>query len=509
VRVRRWPDGRPGAGAWRELARRAALLREAAEEIARDVPLTASPAPEDVLGALGSDDVRLVRSRSGAGAPAALVYVEGLVDRTRLREEAVRALESGRGAEAALARGVFLRTFREVLHRLLEGWAVLLPRGGLPLGLDVAGPEQRQVEAPSTERAVVGPKEGLVENIHTNIGLIRNRLRDPQLRVELGQVGRRSRTEVALLYLRDVARPDLVAQARRGLAGIGVDLVRTAMDVEELLFARSLTVFPLTEETERPDKIASGLAQGRICLLIDGTPFGVLVPTTFFDFAKDSETAIQGPIVTAFVRALRMLGIMAATLLPAIYVALVTVNVTVLPLPLALALSTARQGVPYPAATETLVILLTADILAEATTQAASAIGNTLAIVGTLIVGQMMVQARLASSLLMIVMAAAVIGSFLTLKYSLSYGLRILKYPLVLLAAFAGFLGIAAGVVAGLVHLCTLKSAGVPYLKPLAAAEPYDIAHYTVVQPTRGQFRLRPAMWRPRGRRRARPGGRR
>ncbi len=427
---------------------------------------------------------------------ADVVYLGSLVNKKRLWEEVLDPLLTRTVAVDALPGSKRLVTMEAILRQMLLGWVILFPPGRMPVGLPLKGLQQRSVDEPTTEREIIGPKEALVEDLETNIGLVRNRLRDPALRVQMHIVGTRSRTRVALLYLDQVASSELVARTQRGLPTVQIDFVRTAADVAEVIFGRSLTPFPLYEETERPDRFAAALASGRIGLIVEGSPFGLLVPVTFMEFQKDAESALPGPIISVYVRTLRLLGLFLSTAAPGLYVAILTANPGVLPLPLALTLSTTRFAVPYPVATEALIMLLVVDILAEATTQSSGAIGNTLAIVGTLIIGQMMVQAHLASSLLMIIVSGSIMGSYLTLKFSFSYALRIWKYVIVLLSAFAGLIGWFTGFLLLLVHLASLKSAGVPYLSPLGPFRPYDLTHYGLWQPSRGNQRLRPGMWR-------------
>ncbi len=349
---------------------------------------------------------------------ARVLFLDTLVSRKRLVDEVLQPLSTDGAAHGRLPAAQPAGDDRAIIRRLLDGQvAVVLPQGGA-YTVPVQGLAARAVGEPSTDKAIIGPKEGFVERISTNLGLVRRRLKDPRLRVRTYVVGRRSRTRVALVYVDDLAPRRLVRRIKHGLSTISVDFVRTSMDIGEILFGRSWTPFPLSEQTERADRVANALALGRIAFLIDGSPFALLVPVTFLEFQKDSEGALQGPLVVGFVRALRLLGVFAAVMVPGLYVALVSVNVAVLPLPLALALNTARVAVPYPPLTETLIILLMVDILAEATVQAASAVGNTLAIVGTLIIGQMMVQAHLVSTLVLTVTAVTVMGSFMTLRFA-------------------------------------------------------------------------------------------
>jgi spore germination protein KA len=486
------------------------LAAEHIDAMIRLLPLGDAPPLAAVRDALhGDQDFKSADVVLRDGRHIAVAYIETLADEQRLWQEIVQPLVAGQLRVHELPRATPVPSWHELLQRLLHGYALLLPPDGPALAVDLRGLQQRAVESPSTERQVIGPKEGFVEKLETNVGLVRNRLRDPALRVQYIVLGRRSRTRVAMLYLKDVTRSDLVTRTRRGLRSVGVDFIRTAWDVVELTFQHGWSTFPLIEQTERPDRVAAALAQGRLALVVEGAPFALLAPATFFDFQKDGEGALPGPAISGFIRVLRLAGLFLSLTLPGLYVAVLGANPELLPTPLNLTLAATRIAIPYPVATETLLMLLVADILAEATTQAASSIGNALAIVGTLIVGQMMVQAQLGSSLMMIIIAASVMGAFMTLKYSFSYGIRIWKYALVLLAAVTGVFGWFTGLLLLLVHLASLESAGIPYLAPLAAARTPAGVAAAVVQPGRARMRLRPPELRPRQRVRARRGGRR
>ena len=491
------------------LARATATLVARVTELEGELPFAQPPTLADVRAALPDADLNTMHLPWPGGGGFGLAFVETLTDTQRLWTEVVKPITSGDLRPLPFPQAQRVRTPHNLQHRLLAGWAVVLPPAGPPMAYDVQGLQQRPVGEPTTEQQIIGPKEAFVENLDTNVGLIRNRLRDPALRIQYFTVGRRSRTRVALVYLADVARPELVERVRAGLERIAVDFIRTAMDVAELTFQHGWTIFPLVEQSERPDRATQGLSDGRLALVVEGAPFVILVPVTFSDFQQDGESALPGPAVTLFIRLLRLCGLFLALALPGLYVAVLATDPLILPVPLAITLASARLAIPYPVATETVLMLFVADILAEANAQAGAAIGNALSIVGTLIVGQLMVQAHLASTLLMIVVAASIMGSFLTLKFQLSYGIRLGKYVLVLLAAIGGLLGWFTGILILLVHMATLESAGVPYLAPLAAARSPAAVAQMLVQRGKAAAQRRPRQYRPRQIKAARRGGRR
>ncbi len=495
--------------AMRTIAGRCRALRGRITDLQQALPLPAKPRVSDIQSFVRADDLQSAHLTLPGGAGITIVYFQPLVDEKDVWFHVTKPLLSGDVAADSMPSAKAVRTWGQLLRRLLVGSVVIIPEQGRAMTVHIGGLAQRAVGAPTTEREVIAPKEAFVERLETNVGLVRNRLHDPALRVEYLYVGRRSRTKVAMLYLGDVARPQLVRLTRSGLRSIAVDFIRTSMDVAQLTFQHGWTVFPLVDQTERPDRVAARLAEGRLAVAVDGSPFLLIVPTGFWDFQHDGESDLPGPVVATFTRSLRLLGLFMAMALPGLYVAMLSENSSLLPVRLSLLLSATRLAVPYPVATEAIFMLIVADVLAEATTQAASSIGNALAIVGTLIVGQLMVSAHLSSNLMMIVVAASVMGSFLTLKFSLSYAPRIWKYALVLLAAVGGLIGWATGCLLVMVHLASLESAGMPYLAPLSGEANFAQALRIVVRPPRGRTRRRPSMLRTLQPVRARRGGRR
>jgi len=283
---------------------------------------------------------------------------------------------------------------------------------------------------------------------------------------------------------------------REGLKSLDIDWVDDASVLSELLFGRTLTPFPLGQLTERPVRVARALMNGRVAVLVDGSPFALIVPTTLVELQKDSEGFLQGPLNRLFARFLRAAGTLLAVLGPATYAALLAVNPQILPTPLAVTVAVTREGVPYPVLGEILVLLLLQDLVQQAAMQAPGPLGQTLTIVGSLIIGQAAVTARLASSLVIIVLAGTAIGSLIIVNFPLSFAIRIWKYPITVLAGFLGAFGLVAGFASLLVHLASLQSAGVPYLKPFAPLNWYDLVHYSVVAPSRQAIERRPQTWR-------------
>ena len=463
------------------------------------------PLVQRLRGDLGANDDFRVHGAPRDGSRVWLLYLEPLVDQRRLREEIeaplAAALRAGhRGLEALWPTACCAESPAVATSGVLQGNVAIVlgpETGDCCLLYDVAQRPGRPVGEPKTEPVMVGPKEAFVENLDTNLALLRGWVPDASLRIDIVHVGRRTKSRIAVAYLRDVVRPGLVPLILDGLRRIRTDEIRADWQIAEYLTAGSLTPFPLAESTERPDKVAQALTDGRVAVFTEHSPFPFLLPTTFFEFQKNSEAALPGPVITAFIRALRQGGAFLAVTAPGLVVALLSANPGPLSPELALTLIMTRLGLPYPVFPEMLLMMLVVDIFNEATVQAPGGIGNAISIVGTLIIGQISVQARLVSELVMIVAASTALGSFLTLRFQFSYALRIWKYPILFLSGVTGLFGWVAGLLFLIVHLASLKSAGVPYLAPLAPLRPRSLLYRVVARQSRPQTVRRPPEWGP------------
>ena len=477
-----------------DLAASADALAKSCDQLAQALPAPGDPVLVGLLRSrLGEQpDFRCEEVHPGRLWAA---YLDAMVDRERYLSTVVRAPgPSAAEGWAAWRTGRSLSSLVEAEQAALAGH-VLLTDGGSLRALDLASVPGRPVDVATTEKSVVGPKEAFVERIATNIALIRLRLPTRSLRMEQFVVGRRSRTRTVVFYLGDVVQPGLADRLGNAIRDIETDTVRNVNDIGEWLFGGTRTMFPLAELTERPDRVAHGLSDGRAAVMVDGAPFALLVPTTLWEFQRDDERALPGPLVTLFIRVLRVIGSLAAVFGPGFYVATLSLNTGVLWPQLALTLVVARNGIPYPVLTETLIMCAVVDIFAEATASAPGGIGNAISIVGTLIIGEISVAARLASELLMIVVASSALGAFLTLKYEFSYALRLWKYPIVLLSAVAGYFGWASAAALLALYLAGLRSFGVPYLAPAAPLNLHSLLGHALARPLRPKARMRPAYY--------------
>lgn len=359
--------------------------------------------------------------------------------------------------------------FDSLFTSLLSGDVILLLDGyikGFTIGM--RGWKDRGVTESSTETVIRGPKEGFTESIRTNTALIRRKIKDPSLWLESKQIGRVTRTDVAIMYIKGIAEDGIVQEVHKRLDRIDIDGILESGYIEALIEDETYTPFPTIHHTERPDVIAAALLEGKVAILVDGTPIVLTVPTMFVSYVQAAEDYYQRADVSSLIRMLRFLCIVISLLAPSLYVAITTFHQEMLPTTLLISLAAQREGVPLPAFIEALVMEVTFEILREASVRMPKAIAQSVSIVGTLIIGTAAVDAGIISAAMLIVVAITAISSFVLPSYDLSLTIRMLRFPMMFLAASFGLFGIIIGVIAIVLHLCSLRSFGIPYMSPLA-----------------------------------------
>lgn len=297
---------------------------------------------------------------------------------------------------------------------------------------------------------------------------LRRRLRTTQLRIEYQTVGRFTQTQIAVAYIKGIANPTVLTELRQRLDAIDIDGVLESGYLEELIQDRSFTPFPTIFNTERPDTIAGHLLEGHYAVLVDGTPFALVLPVTFFKFFLSSEDYYQRYDIITFIRGIRFLSFFVSLLLPSLYVAITTFQQEMLPTTLLISLAAQREGVPLPALLEALLMELTFEVIREAGVRMPRVIGPAISIVGALVLGQAAVQAGLVSGAMVIVVSFTAIANFVIPSISMAASVRLIRFGLMLLAGSFGLFGILAGLVPLLIHLVSLTSFGIPYFLPVA-----------------------------------------
>lgn len=339
---------------------------------------------------------------------------------------------------------------------------------GLNIGFstDVKGWDHRGIEKPNNEIVIRGPQEAFNELLRTNTAQIRKRLKDEDLIAEDISVGKISKTPCSILYIKDITNEKLVAEVRRRLRNVKVDYMLDSGFLEQLI--EDSTVFPSPQmiSTERPDYVCELLTNGRVAILVSGSPNVLVVPATVFELMHSSEDSYSRFPYVNFVRGVRLIALFFALLLPALYLAITSFHHEMIPTDLLMAIEASREKVPFPTLIEILLMEISFELIREAGIRVPGPIGPTLGIIGALILGQAAVAANIVSPILIIIVAVTGIGSFAIPSYSLGYTIRIMRFIFIFLSVMAGFLGLTVGLFILGVWSTSLKSFGVPYTAP-------------------------------------------
>lgn len=331
---------------------------------------------------------------------------------------------------------------------------------------DVKGWEHRGVERPNNELVLRGPQEGFTELLRVNTALVRKLIKDENLIAETVEVGIRSNTPCSLMYIKDIANESLVNEVRRRLKGIKLDYIIDSGELEQFLEDHTFMPVPQIVATERPDRVASMLTEGRVAVVMNGSPFVLVMPTTNYDLLHSPEDSYVRFPYANLLRIVRIVAVFLSLLLPSLYIAITNFHHEMIPTDLLLAIEASREKIPFPSVIEILIMEFSFELIREAGIRIPGPIGPTLGIIGALILGQAAVAANIVSPILIIIVAVTGIGSFAIPSFSMAFGFRVLRFGYIFLAAMAGFLGITFGLFVHGMWLATSKSFGVPFMAP-------------------------------------------
>lgn len=439
--------------------------------------------------------------------PVTLIYVEGMVEKAILNEQVLKPLMieinkfytgkdfwtdeiKKRIITASEVKDGY--TYDELILALLSGEAIMLVDGlSQALIIGSKGWESRSPDEPPSEQNVRGPRDGFVENIRTNIVSIRRRIKDPNLAIDTTKLGRRTKTDVAVVYLKGVINEDIVSEVSKRLKTIDIDGIIESGQVEQIIQDRKWTPFPQVIATERPDKVVAAILGGRAVILVDNTPFALVVPVTISMFMNSVDDYYDRTVITSTIRATRYISFFISSSLPAAYLALVSFHPGMIPARLALSITATRMGLPFPAFIETLLMEFVLEVLQEAGVRLPKPVGQTVSIVGGLVIGQAAVQAGLVSPILVIIVALTAVSSFSIPSYTFGLTSRILRVPLIAAASLWGFYGLIMAWIFLLIHLASIRSFGVGYLEDFSPYKLHDLKDTVVTLPP-GYFTKRP-----------------
>jgi spore germination protein len=438
-----------------------------------------------------SSDVVFREFKLGSqGIPCALVFIDGLVNSEVINENILKnlmyeitMLERARGQsiqvdnaydfikQHAVSVGEIAEaeTLDKSMLTVMSGEVALIVEGSKKiLIVNARGWPARGVSTPDTEGSVRGPKDAFTETLRVNTALLRRKCKDPNMVIKTIKLGRRSKTDVAYVYIKGITNPKLVEEVEKRLNQIDVDEIMETGQIEQWIQDSYLSPFPQVQLTERPDTTISNVFDGRVAILVDNSPFSIIVPAGLYQFFQAPEDYYDRWIIGSFLRFLRWSASLLAAFVPSIYIAVITYHPSFLPTPLALAIAANRVNIPFPAFVEAFLMEITIELLRESGARLPKAIGQTIGIVGGIVIGDAAVRAGITSPSMVLLVAITAIASFVIPTYSAGIALRLIRFPLMILAAVLGLYGVVLGFILLNIHLVSLKSFGFDYMTPQA-----------------------------------------
>jgi spore germination protein KA len=410
----------------------------------------------------------------------AIIFIDGMVDRTIINQFILRPLFQLKNASNSIKTDLFthltnhvieihqlkpLRTLEEATTDILAGnTAILLDGFDACISCETKGFEKRSVGKPVIESVVKGSQEAFTENMRTNITLIRKIIKNKDLTTEFFTLGERTHVYCAILYMKGIVNPALVKEVTRRLSKIKTDYIFGADILEQFIEDEKNSLMGTILSTERPDRVTSFLVEGKVAIVCEGTPFVLVVPTTFISFLHTSEESTIRWEFGTFIRLVRMFALFTAIMFPGLYVALTNFHREMIPTDLLIAIGQARENVPFPTLVEVILMEASFELIREAGVRIPGIIGNTIGIIGALILGQAAVQANLVSPMLIIIVAFTGLGNFALPNFNLAFTVRILRIIFILSGAFLGFIGIYISFICSIAFLIHTKSFGVSLL---------------------------------------------
>ncbi|MCT1401783.1 spore germination protein [Paenibacillus sp. p3-SID867] len=418
------------------------------------------------------------------GSTCSVIYIESIVDISTLHEHIVKPLIK----EAALIqhnfndfidrmdRGDILSVpFQRsssadyIANMIVEGTAVVVVEQLAEAYLfDIALYQKRAVSESQNELVVNGPQEAFIEDIGTNLSLLRHKIKHTDLKTVRYQIGDYSKTAVYMVYIDGLCKPEVVAQVDSRLNSISIDGTFGISTLSEQMKEGVKSPFPQFQYTERPDSVAASLLEGRVGIMQDGTPSALIVPVTLFSLLQSSEDYYHSFFSSSWIRIVRFVFAVISLLMPSLYVAITTFQPSIIPTDLLITLAASRENIPFSALMEALIMELTFEALREAGTRIPKPVGQTISIIGAIVIGQAAVEAGVVSNPMVIVVSITGIASYIIPHFELGLAFRLLRFPILILGGTLGLIGVFAAAFLVYGHLASLKSFNTPYLQPIA-----------------------------------------
>ncbi len=436
-----------------------------------------------------------------------LVYIDGMADKTLLNDFLLEPLMDNGGEnitpDQLMDKIIAISDMKKVtkladgINAVLAGESlVFIDDLGAALTIANRSWPNRGIGEPSGETVIRGSREGFTETIRFNTALVRRRIRDTRLKVEPSQAGVRSKTDMAIMYIDDIVNKEILDELKTRLKDVNIDAIFDSGYIEQFIEDDKMTPFPQIQSTERPDVVAAALYEGRIAIFVDNSPFALIVPAVLANFFQSPDDYYNRWLSGSVVRIIRLFAIVLSLILPAAYVAMTSFHTGLIPTKLAYAIAASREGVPFAAYVEALLMEAALAFLIEAIIKLPKPVGSTIGIVGGLIIGQSAVSAGLVSPIMVIVLGLTAITTFLIPNYTVTTAFSYFRVMLILLSSFLGLYGIMLGLIFLLIHLTRIESFGIPYLAPAVNTIMKDLKDLYVRMPLK-DFKERPEFLEP------------
>lgn len=440
---------------------------------------------------LGPNDDFVIRRFDVLGQhSAAMLYISNMVDQAIINSDILKPLMQGpphlegQNIETHQLKEILLKDclyhsegkleniLNNIVEAVLSGETVVVIEGmDYAFRISSRKIEKRSIEQPLTEQVIRGAREGFIEQLGTNLALMRYRLQTPNFRVKSIKIGRQIKSKVAICYLEGNVNPELVDEVMNRLSVIDIDGILDSGYIEQFIEDHNFSPFPQVQFTERPDKAIASILEGRVLIMVDGSPLGLIVPAVFSQFYQTMDDYSERFLMGSLVRLVRLVALVFSLFFSSLYVSVISFNPELIPTEFAVAVAGGRAGVPFPSVIEVLVMEISMEVLREATLRLPQQVGGALSIVGVLVVGQAAVSAGFASPITVVVIALTTIGSFATPAYNAAIALRMLRFPLIILAGVFGLYGVMIGMILIFNHMLSLRSFGVPYMSPIVPGD--------------------------------------
>ncbi|KSU61823.1 hypothetical protein AS034_13405 [[Bacillus] enclensis] len=445
-----------------------------------------------ILEALGeSSDVKKRHLHlQGSDRSAYLLYIEGIVDSASIQHHIIEPLLKKPAISdddlliPSLTQSVLeipeiktIKGMQNVISELLDGQTIiLLEEREEILSADTAKWQERTLSSPKGQRTIEGPDVGFTESRSGNVALIRKYVKNPFMHIETESYGKETNTSVSLVYLENMVDLEILNEIKRKLNQISLDSIIGSNYIAEYLTKESKTIFPLTLNTDRPDVASAEVLEGRVCIVVDGSPFCLIAPAVFIQFFQSSDDYYINSEAVKFVRPFRFILFWLSVYIPALYVAFTTFHKGLLPVNLLVGFLAQRESVPFPTVFEVLLVFILTEAIYEGSSRLPQSVVITISLFGAIVFGEASVEAQLVQPVTLVIISASFILSSIIPIAIMSYAVRILKLMLILLGALLGLYGIALFTLMLLVHLCYLRSFTVPYLAPVSPFTWRDVA---------------------------------